>query len=444
MKKSNYNVFFSKNKCVLSYNTFTDNYVIVSHKAHEIFENEDLDIFKNICPSVFDSFRQSGFIINDEMDELGAIRLANRRQTFANRNYFLMIYPTQDCNLKCWYCYETHVKNTCISKDVMNATVKHIANKIERKEIDSLHLTFFGGEPLLFFDATVYPLLKQVNELCSKAGISFYPFFVTNGSLITEDVVLKLKPFNPLFQITLDGNKQKHDKVRIGKTDNYPTFEKIISALQLISDNISSENSLVPRIITLRLNYDNQTLKYTDEIIDEISKLDKSKISIHLERVWQTKNSVNKEQVDELKQTIVKFLKAGFRVGHGIFGLRHVSCPAEVYNYAVINYNGLVYRCNGRNLTPNTAEGKLLPDGRIEWNEVDLIKRLSRQTFENDKCLKCVMLPQCMGPCSQKQIEKGWGNIDDICSLNVIDTSLEDYLTLDFEVRYSLGNSNKL
>jgi hypothetical protein len=69
MKKSNYNVFFSKNKCVLSYNTFTDNYVIVSHKAHEIFENEDLDIFKNICPSVFDSFRQSGFIINDEMDE---------------------------------------------------------------------------------------------------------------------------------------------------------------------------------------------------------------------------------------------------------------------------------------------------------------------------------------------------------------------------------------
>jgi uncharacterized protein len=50
------------------------------------------------------------------------------------------------------------------------------------------------------------------------------------------------------------------------------------------------------------------------------------------------------------------------------------------------------------------------------------------------------MLPQCMGPCSQKQLEKGWGNIEEVCSLNAIDISLEDYLTLDFEVRHLLQN----
>ncbi|RNC63277.1 radical SAM/SPASM domain-containing protein [Proteiniphilum sp. X52] len=438
MKKSNYNVFFPKSNCVLSYNTFTDNYVLVSHEVYNTFEKEDIETLSSKFPSAFESFKQSGFIIDDERDELGTIRLANRKQTFASRNYFLMIYPTQDCNLKCWYCYENHVQNTCISEEVINATIKHIVNKIESKEIDSLHLTFFGGEPLLFFDTTVYPLLKQVNELCKISGISFYPFFVTNGSLITEEVVMKLKPFNPIFQITLDGNRQKHDKVRIGKSNNYPTFDKIISALQLISDNISSKYSYVPRIITVRINYDNQTLKYTDEIIDALSNLDRSKVSIHLERVWQTKNSVNEEQRQQLKQTILKFSNAGFKVGHGIFGLRSVSCPAEEYNYAVINYNGLVYKCNGRNLTPNTAEGKLLPDGTIKWNEIDLIKRLSKPTFENERCINCVMLPQCMGPCSQKQIEKGWGNINEICSLNIIDTSLEDYLTLDFEVRYTL------
>ncbi len=438
MKKSNYNVFLLKKNCVLSYNTFTDNFKVISHNAHQTFENQSLDVFKNKYPSVFKSFEQSGFILNDEADELGIIRLGHKKETFANRRYYLMIYPTQDCNLKCWYCYEDHVKDSCISQKVMNAIVKHITKKIERKEVDSLHLTFFGGEPLLYFETTVYWLLKRINELCIHAEIGFFPVFITNGSLLNKDVILKLKPFNPIFQITLDGNKDKHNKVRIGKIDNYPTFDKIISSLKLISKHISSDNPLVKRNITLRINYDNQTLKGTNEIINNILDLDRNKVFIHLERVWQTKSSINSEQIQQLKQTIAAFSEAGFKVGHGIFGRRAFSCPAEIYNYAIINYNGLVYRCNGRTLTPSKAEGKLLPDGEIVWNETDLIKRLSKQTFENEKCLNCVMLPQCMGPCSQKQIEKGWGNIDEICSLKAIDFSLEDYLTHDFEVRYIL------
>ncbi len=230
-------------------------------------------------------------------------------------------------------------------------------------------------------------------------------------------------------------HREGQKSVRIGLPTKFPTFDKIISALKLICKYLSSENTSISRILTVRINYDNQTLNYTDEIIKELSELDRDKVFIHLERVWQTKSLVTLEQIERLKKTILKFSVAGFKVGHGIFGRRSNSCPAEVYNYAVINYNGLVYRCNGRTLTPQTAEGELLPDGTIEWKKDMLIKRLSRSTFENEKCLNCVMLPQCMGPCSQKQMENGWGNIEGICSLNVIDLSIEDYLTLDFEVR---------
>jgi uncharacterized protein len=128
---------------------------------------------------------------------------------------------------------------------------------------------------------------------------------------------------------------------------------------------------------------------------------------------------------------------SGFRVGHGIFGRRSYSCPAEICNYAIINYDGLVYKCNGRNLEKDKAEGVLLKDGNIQWENSYIVKRSSVATFENEKCLECKMLPQCMGLCSQKQLEHGWGNI----SLNAIDISLEDYLTLDFETKYIVEQS---
>lgn len=436
MKKSNYNIFIKKKNCVLGYNTITDSYVVISHTAYKNFISGNcIDTFQERFPAIYKSFMTNGFIIDDSFEELDSIRFDNRIETFSSKEYFLMVYPTQDCNLKCWYCYESHVKNSVMSLDVMNAIVNHIEKKIKNKEINKLNLTFFGGEPLMYFDDIVYPLLQRISRLCVNKSIPFHPFFITNGSLITEKVVLKLKPFNPMFQITLDGNAKKHDSVRKGKIKNFPTFDKIISALKLICKYLSSENTSISRILTVRINYDNQTLNYTDEIIKELSELDGDKVFIHLERVWQTKSLVTLEQIERLKKTILKFSVAGFKVGHGIFGRRSNSCPAEVYNYAVINYNGLVYRCNGRTLTPQTAEGELLPDGTIEWKKDMLIKRLSRSTFENEKCLNCVMLPQCMGPCSQKQMENGWGNIEGICSLNVVDLSIEDYLTLDFEVR---------
>ena len=56
-------------------------------------------------------------------------------------------------------------------------------------------------------------------------------------------------------------------------------------------------------------------------------------------------------------------------------------------------------------------------------------------TFENPRCLNCIMLPQCLGPCSQKLMEDGEIN-DEICSLASLDIPLEEYLTIDFEMKY--------
>jgi radical SAM protein with 4Fe4S-binding SPASM domain len=98
--------------------------------------------------------------------------------------------------------------------------------------------------------------------------------------------------------------------------------------------------------------------------------------------------------------------------------------------YAIINYDGNVYRCNGRNLTEETAEGILTSEGRIEWKPNVLERRLGKTTFENSMCLSCKMLPVCMGPCSQKCMERNWDDLSPVCSLHALDMTLDEYLYL--------------
>lgn len=443
MKKSDFNIFIEKKNGVLCFNSLTNSYLLIPHKVYGHFRNESVESFQIEYPKFYENFKESGFIIDNELSELGNIRLDNKLKIFNSKDYFLMIYPTQDCNLKCWYCYENHVPQSFMTKDVQTRIVNHIKSVVVKKELNFINITFFGGEPLLNHDTIVFPLLEEIKKICDNANVNFYCFFITNGTLLTEEVILRLKKFNPMFQITLDGNSEKHNKVRAYKTDSNGSFDAIVNALKLISKHLLLTNSYVASIATIRINYDNATLREIDKLIEEIKDLDKSKFVVHLERVWQTKGLVNDEQTNLLKDAVRKFASIGFRVGHGVFGRKSYSCPAEICNYAIINYDGLVYKCNGRNLEKDKAEGVLLEDGNIQWKSSFIVKRSSVSTFENEKCLNCKMLPQCMGPCSQKQIEHGWGNVDKICSLNAIDIPLNDYLTLDFETKYIIDQSRK-
>lgn len=376
MKKSNYNIFVKQKGFVICYNSFTHTLICVSNHVYDSFMSMAESDFKRTFKSHYDTLVSSGFLISDERDELAEIRLKHKIATFSpSRRLRLMVYPTQDCNLKCWYCYESHVANSKMGDEVKQNILKYIEKKVQLRQVDSFVLSFFGGEPLLYFDEIAYPLADKAREICKRAGVNYTSFFITNGTLINKENIDKLRSTNPVFQITLDGNKEKHDKVRIGKINNAETYDKILDSLYLISDNIPAlEEDFV---VTLRINYDDATLGNIDPLIKDLQGLDRSKFLVHMERVWQTMESAgDKEQRSLLLETIRKFQKEGFTVQSGNMKIRDYSCPAEDYDFAIINYDGNVYRCNGRTLKKENAEGILTHAGDIVWNQVTLSKRL--------------------------------------------------------------------
>ena len=290
---------------------------------------------------------------------------------------------------------------------------------------------------MLGFEEIAYSLGKRLKTIVTGAGKSFQTFFVTNATMIGNKEIDMLKELNPYFQITLDGNRKKHNVVRVRKNDARPTYDDIINAIKGIVDGIFHTGNYKQPIITVRINYDNDTLANLPELIADLGDIDHSAIMIHLERVWQTRKTVNDEQRMMLREMIHTLIFQGFYVSHGCFGNKRVSCPAESVDYFIVNYDGNLYRCNGRTLLLNQKEGELSLNGDVVWDKTKQSERLGLATFENSNCLNCKMLPRCMGPCSQKLAEhKGFSKA--IFTMETMDITLKEYLLLEFEKRMSI------
>jgi uncharacterized protein len=431
MKESYYNFFIERANKVICYNSYSDSLLIIGSDAYHIL----LDSIYNLKKQRIDTYNilcNNGFIIDDDTNELQNLKNDYILEIDRADDMLITVYPTQDCNLKCWYCYETHIKESKMDNDVIMRIIEFVKKQINIYHPYNLSITFFGGEPLMYFDSVAYPLSLKLYGFCKANEVAFSTFFITNGSLLSLDKVKKLKQINATFQITLDGDKEKHDSVRVGKINSFPTFDKIIYGIKLITKMIDSPYKSSKYMMTIRINYDNDTLLKIDNIINALQDIPKDKVIIHLERIWQTIDNIDNSQRKLLINSYEKLVNAGFDVNIGNFRRKRVSCPAEMKHYVVINYDGRIYKCNGRTLNQKDCEGILDNNGSIVWNEHKGCRNL-RSTFDNPMCSKCKLLPICIGPCSQKCIENEWKNLKKICSLRSLDVSVEDYILLRCE-----------
>lgn len=61
---------------------------------------------------IFNALRKSNFIVDDNYNEKERVKWRKVKETFDATMYHLVINPTLDCNLSCWYCYEHKYKES--------------------------------------------------------------------------------------------------------------------------------------------------------------------------------------------------------------------------------------------------------------------------------------------------------------------------------------------
>lgn len=346
-----------------------------------------------------------GFLVPEGLDER-QVANENYIARYTSPNLHLILMPTEQCNFRCVYCYESFTRGT-MTPDVQQGIKRYLASQ---EGLDQLVVSWFGGEPLLAPDV-VLDLTAFMREYSEANRIDFRCSATTNGSLLTPDLANRLIPAGlSQIQVSLDGLAQEHDQRRVGARGE-ATFATILSNLRYLHDSDLEFEAAI------RYNFDPGNLPKTREFY-EMLKTEfggDPRFVTEMQPIgkWGGPNddSLAVCEGHATYRSLVEAkhiaLKAGFRETQ----TRDVLRPNGAVCYAanprsfVIGPDGKIYKCtveldyHDRNIV-----GQLHADGRmdLDWNKMALWCETNGMD-PGKKCGTCYFSPACHGAVCPKE-----------------------------------------
>lgn len=353
-----------------------------------------------------------GFLVAEGMDEAARFRTFFGQQHWRQDTLELILLASEDCNFRCTYCYEKF-RNGTMLPEVRQGVKALVADRAPR--LKQLRVSWFGGEPLYGWEA-LEELGPFFRETADRHGLVFGHDMTTNGYLLTEERATKLLEWGcGSFQITVDGLPEDHDCKRVGR-DGSPTYHVILDNLRSMKARDASF------LIVLRVNFDRDNYPRLAPFLEALGEdfAGDPRFLLRFRAVgrWGGDNddridvcgTGEKRWVkDELRKRAVEL---GLRPEGGIENIRspgaHVCYAARPYNF-IVGATGKLMKCTiALDEMEENVVGRLLPDGRLELAEANLIRWIAPH-FETDSlCQSCYILPGCQGAaCPLTRIRDG-------------------------------------
>lgn len=361
-----------------------------------IERRHNIETLKEIHPSLYELLIKCGFIVSSALDEMKSCVDEINSKLQSNDYVRITINPTLDCNLRCWYCYESHLKGSLMSHDTLLNVIMYLERVISSPTLRTFQLAFFGGEPLLYYKKVVHPLIKKCSELCNKYNKKFQVNFTTNGVCLTHYVVDDLINLSNWIsvQVAFDGGKAFHDKIKYYK-DGTGTYDRVLHNLFY-----AIEKRL---FTTIRCNYTKENiLSFYDVVKDFEAYHNCRNLRFSFHKIWQDEEDDNlRVKVSQLKSQLTRFK---FQSNINTYlGPSVQHCYADYVHNLVINYNGDIYKCTARDFNVDNKIGSLSHDGNICYGTN---KERWEKMYVAECCLACRLLPICT-ECIQRKIEVG-------------------------------------
>lgn len=257
MKESKYNISVEYNNQQLLFNSRTIATASLDTEAKEILkavrnndEIKESDLVKQM--------KQVGFLVDDGVDELQQLEMNYTLSKYQKSGLALVIAPTMACNFACPYCYEG-IQKGIMSEKIQDKIISLVSQFA--KEHQNIHVTWFGGEPLLA-KADIYNMSEKMLQICKQEQVDYEAGIITNGYLLDEGTILKLKEYKvKSVQITIDGLPDSHNKKRrLKNNSDEPTFE------QILNNTICAKEHGIR--VAVRVNVDNETEKQLKQLLD--------------------------------------------------------------------------------------------------------------------------------------------------------------------------------
>jgi uncharacterized protein len=249
MQPSQFNlrVPIARSDDVFLMNTLTDAQLVVSGDVAALLDRSadpgfDLAAATDPEREALDLLSENGFIVESREADRQALDRFFATARGDRSELHITVLTTLQCNFACDYCFQgDHGDYNKFAEKMSLETAARVAAWIER-ELDRVrpeHLTlmFFGGEPLLNLPV-MYALAERAWRATEARGIRMGTSIITNGLLLTSDVVDRMLPFGLKgVKITLDGDRDTHNRMRPLR-GGQGTFDRIIENIRAVADRV--------------------------------------------------------------------------------------------------------------------------------------------------------------------------------------------------------------
>lgn len=379
--------------------------------------------------ATLDLLHEQGYLTELSRDEEETFfsRLATALHARALRqapSYIFM--PTYDCNLRCSYCYQDHMRTDCSFKHLLRTMRPAMIDRIftalprieERHGLDPearrrRNIGLFGGEPLLAANRQIVEHLLARSFEVGDADV----WAVTNGTEIDAYRDLLGPAGISALQITLDGPPAKHDQRRI-HADGSGSYEKIAANITM-----ALEQGVA---VSIRINVDRSNLIDLPEIADEIAARGwdrHPRFSVYTSPVragngktdpkgvfssWDLDRELTRMREEYPRVSVLARPDEALRVrarrifeaaGDVMPSLRPSFCSAHDRMY-IFDPFGDIYACWERTGDPDVRIGRVLPGGEVEMKEDQNELWRSRTIASNPVCRRCRYALHCGGGCA--------------------------------------------
>ena len=311
--------------------------------------------------------------------------LSSRKKTKAITNY--TIFTTTDCNARCFYCFELGRSRVPMDHEIALKTVRYIKEHCRGEKV---RLSWFGGEPLLNYEA-----IDTICDGLRKEGVEFSSTMITNGYLFDTELVKKAVTDWRLkkVQITLDGTEEVYNRIKAFVHQEGSAYRRVMDNMRHLLDASIK--------ISIRLNMDMHNAENLLELVDELGcafdgrdglsvyayhifEDGKPMAEIHTEEGWNLRH----EAMSRLKERIEA---RGLSVVQGIRKKpKDNRCMADSGRSVTILPTGDIGLCE------HHSENEFI--GHLDREEVDeeMIAIWRETVPEIPECETCFYYPDCI------------------------------------------------
>ena len=290
------------------------------------------------------------------------------------------IHTTNRCNLSCSYCYISTLNTTGgMSEETKQQLLNKLVETIKKRKIRHVKFRLAGGEPLTQFKSWKV-FIPEAKETLETLGCKLEIAFITNLTILTDEIIAFSKEYNISYGVSLDGLEQHHDASR--------KFRNGVGSFNMVDENL---RKLLSHGLPVSVNtvVNNQNLEGLPDLTRYLITLD-----VPFRYSIVKGEAIDAERLERYLSESYAIMREAIQMGWQ-FSRRHQFCDLKLnelgFQTCASGFSGgAIYVDGTLNYCHVHAGDTALPSFSIFEQDMDLVDMIEMGShYENKKSKDC-------------------------------------------------------